>query len=420
MDAKAFHGLAGEFVEIVKPHSEADPSALLVTFLCAAGNLFGRGPHHPIEGDQHPGKLFVGIVGNTSSGRKGTSWSRVRQVFARTDEAWVANIGSGLVSGEGLIWALRDPTYKQVQPKKNGRPDGEPYEELDDEGVADKRLLVKEAEMGRLLRSMKRQGNTLSELLRELWDTADARSMSKNSPGKATGAMLSVLCHITADELRRELTDIEAANGFSNRFLWVYSKRSQLLSRGGQLDAHALDDIAGELRRAQQAASVVGVVDFDGAAWELWDQHYERLTGDRPGLGGSILARGAPQVVRLSLVYALLDRASEIRRDHLEAALAVWAYCEASVQLIFGHASGYPDADRALEFIREGEAAGRTKTEIRDLFGRNKPTEPVLAFLSGHGLAAPRVDPDAEGPGRRTETWIATEYDINDRNDIKA
>jgi hypothetical protein len=38
----AFHGVAGEIVRAIEPHSEADPAALLIQFLVAFGNLVGH------------------------------------------------------------------------------------------------------------------------------------------------------------------------------------------------------------------------------------------------------------------------------------------------------------------------------------------------------------------------------------------
>ena len=37
LDAVAYHGLAGELVRTIEPHSEADPVALLAQFLVAVG-----------------------------------------------------------------------------------------------------------------------------------------------------------------------------------------------------------------------------------------------------------------------------------------------------------------------------------------------------------------------------------------------
>ena len=62
-DPAAFHGVAGEFVRIVEPHTEADPVALLVQFLTAFGNIIGRTAFYRVEADHHHGKLFVVLVG---------------------------------------------------------------------------------------------------------------------------------------------------------------------------------------------------------------------------------------------------------------------------------------------------------------------------------------------------------------------
>ena len=177
MGQDALHGVAGDFVELVAPQSEADPAALLVQFLVAAGNSFGRTSYISVEGDQHPANEFAVIVGDTSGGRKGTSWGRVCQPLELADPGWRSrNVAGGLASGEGLIWSVRDPIWKKRTDKKTG----EIVEELEDGGVEDKRLLVQESEFSRVLRGMKREGNILSAVLRELWDTGDARSMSKN------------------------------------------------------------------------------------------------------------------------------------------------------------------------------------------------------------------------------------------------
>src|ERR1022692_24418 len=78
MDDAAIHGLAGEFVQMIAPNTEADPAAILVQFLVSFGALIGRGPHCRVEGDQHHTNLYALLVGATAKGRKGTSWGRVR------------------------------------------------------------------------------------------------------------------------------------------------------------------------------------------------------------------------------------------------------------------------------------------------------------------------------------------------------
>jgi hypothetical protein len=113
MEREAFHGLAGKVVETIAPHSEADPNGLLLQFLAAFGNAIGACAHYLVEGDQHRAKLFLVTSGATSKGRKGTAMGRVRQLMALADSEWAtANIQSGLSSGEGVIYAVRDAVEK--------------------------------------------------------------------------------------------------------------------------------------------------------------------------------------------------------------------------------------------------------------------------------------------------------------------
>ena len=41
----ALHGLAGDVVRTIGPHSEADPAAILIQTLAAVGNIIGPQPH---------------------------------------------------------------------------------------------------------------------------------------------------------------------------------------------------------------------------------------------------------------------------------------------------------------------------------------------------------------------------------------
>jgi hypothetical protein len=152
----------------------------------------------------------VAIVGATSKARKGSSWSRVRSVAAEVEPSWAERIAGGLASGEGPLWAVRDPIYKTVKKKgTNPLDDDEWVEELADPGVSDKRLLVVENELARVFDVIARSGSTLSATLRSLWDGGTVSSLSKNAPFKSTHPHLSAIGHITAEELRMRLADGE-------------------------------------------------------------------------------------------------------------------------------------------------------------------------------------------------------------------
>ena len=60
---------------------------------------------------EHHGNEFALLIGPSAKARKGSSWDHVQRIFAQVDpEAGPRErIVSGLSSGEGLIWSVRDP-----------------------------------------------------------------------------------------------------------------------------------------------------------------------------------------------------------------------------------------------------------------------------------------------------------------------
>jgi hypothetical protein len=404
----AFHGLAGNFVRVVEPHSEADPAALLVEALLGFGNVVGRGAHFTVESDRHSTNLSAVIVGATSKGRKGTSWGRVRAILSQCDAAWASSrILGGLSSGEGLIWAVRDPITKHEAIRERGVPVR--YQDVEaDAGVADKRLLVVEPEFASVLRQLERDGNTLSATIRQVWDSGDLRTMTKTSPAVATGAHVSIIGHITESELRRYLGATEQGNGFANRFLWLCSRRSKFLpeDEDRQVCDEALAQLVTRFQRAVEFARTVGEVRRDEVARNYWRAIYRDLSEGKPGLLGAVTSRAEAQVMRLAMIYALLDCSAAIGGAHLEAAVALWEYVERSCAYIFADATGNPDSDVILKALRNAPA-GLTRTEINGLFGRNKPAAAIarsLDELSSLGLARSE---QRETGGRPAEVWVA-------------
>ena len=382
MAPEAFHGLPGEFVRLVDPHTEADPAGLLVQFLVAVGSVIGRRPYFVAEADKHHLNLFAAMVGASAKGRKGTSWGHIRNALADVDETWPERVVHGLSSGEGLIWAVRDPITQRQPVKEKGRVTD--YEDvLVDPGVEDKRLLVVEGEFATALRVLGREGNILSAVVRNAWDTGDLRTLTKNSPAKATGAHISIIGHVTRDELLRYLGTTEAANGFANRFLWVCVRRSKVLPDGGRLHEVNMAPFVRRLRAAVEFARSVGELRRDEEARAIWHEVYPELSEGKPGLLGAVIARAEAQVMRLACLYAVLDMSTVVRREHLLAALAVWDYCEASARFIFGDALGDPVADEILRALRQAGEEGMTRTAIREnLFQRNMPARRIQRALS--------------------------------------
>src|SRR3954468_14806773 len=137
----------------------------------------------------------------------------------------------------------------------------------------------------------------------------------------------------------------------------------------------------------------------------MWEAVYPALTAERPGMFGAITARAEAHVLRLSLLYALLDGGEAIRAPHLEAALAVWKYAEDSARFIFGDATGDPIADRVLSALRTN--GPMAQNEVVDLFGRNVSAARLTAALETLVQVCRIRSVRAETGGRPRTTWEA-------------
>ena len=386
---EAYHGLAGDFVRVIEPQTESDPVALLLQFLVFFGNVIGRSAHFVVEETMHCLNLFAVLVGATSKGRKGTALDHVKRLYETVDPVWRnSRIQSGLSSGEGLIWAVRD-----AMPQ--------------DPGIHDKRLLVIESEFAALLSMLVREGNVVSPTIRQAWDSGELRILTKNSPALATGAHISIVGHISAEELRSKLDSSSASNGFGNRFQWACVKRSKSLPEGGSVDRTKLDPLIGRLQQVVVHSRQTGEVRRDAGAGELWRSIYDELSDGNPGLHGSLTARAEAQVMRLACVFALLDESTTITTVHLHAALALWKYEDQSLRFLFGDSLGDPLADRLRRGLRSRGEQGFTRTEIRDLLGRHEKAADItraLNLLAVKGLARRQ---DRDTGGRPEERWFA-------------
>jgi hypothetical protein len=310
------------------------------------------------------------------------------------DGEWESTrVKTGLSSGEGLINEVRDPV-------KDGS-------KVIDPGVEDKRLLVLEAEFAGTLTMMRRPGSVLSRVIRDAWDGRDLAVLTKNNPTRATGPHISIIGHITVDELLAKMDRTSMTNGYANRFLFACVRRARLLPHGGDLEGSAVRELAMRTWERIAQARKVSRVMMTADAREVWEHAYESLSQGKPGLLGAILGRAEAQTVRLALLYALLDGRDQIDVVHLNAALSVWNYCDASADYIFGGVVAEKTEDVIAAALRQAGETGVTRTEIRDLFGRHRKGHEIdaaLAALAGRGKAK-CIMGDTTG-GRRPTVWI--------------
>ncbi len=397
----ACHGLVGEVVDGVLPHTEADPAALALTLLAEFGCAAGRDRYAIAGAAQHPAKLFGVVVGRTSSARKGTAAAEIARLFEVADPKFAHfHVAGGLSSGEGLVFAVRDGADEE------------------DSGVLDKRLFVFEPEFSRVLAVSRREGSNLSQIIREAWDGKRMATMTRRDPMKATGHHINVIAHITVEELRRSLTSTDIANGFGNRFLFALAKRSKKLPSGGSLEEGVIKDLGKKLGRALEQAREKGqVMRRSPGAETLWAEIYNAIDDNIDGILGSIVARAPAQMLRLSVAYALLDMSTTIEVVHVKAAQAMWDFCEASARWIYGDVIGDEVADRLLEGLQHAGDGGLDATQQFALFGRNVTKERLDAarlVLETQGLITTTTE-ESGGRPRHVSHIVTKENELTNK-----
>jgi hypothetical protein len=392
------HGVVGDLLRRVELETEADPVAIATTFLATLGNVIGRGPHAVVDGTRHGLNLFVSIVGGTSEGRKGTSMGIIRRIMRDVDADWVRWCRTpNLVSGEGLIDRVRDDVYRMAIDKKTGQPENV----LVEPGVEDKRLLCEIQELAGTMRAGRSERSTLLQTMREAWDGCDLATMSKNSRRTATEPHVSIVSHITPEELSKLQTAADVFGGSWNRFLWIASKRARLRPHGG--DFECMGDVQERVRSVVAHARNVGRMRRTPAADRLWEAEYFRRAEIRTGgVVGAILGRAEPQLLRLSMLAALAREQDVVDAQDLAAAVALWQYADETVRMLFAGGED-PLVARVIEAIRA--APGISRSALHRATAKTMPAARFVALLE-QAAAMGIVSPErVETAGRPREVW---------------
>jgi hypothetical protein len=282
-----------------------------------------------------------------------------------------------------------------------------------DPGVTDKRLLLLEEEFGRLLTVAARTGNTLSSTLRKAWDGNQWLHVEgKISPEKATGAHVSMIGHVTLSELLQCLNEIENRNGFSNRVLWVATRRTRKIPLPGWINwkkkhPKIIDDLNEVLARIN--AVPAREMDWSPEAKVAWQSFYNSIPEAEGGIVGPIIARSDAHVLRVTMLYAILDASCLMTEDHLGAAIAFWRYCERTAQWAFAEKTGNRMADRIFWALQH-EPNGMTRQQIREECFNKHCTKTTLdlafACLRDAHLAEMKFERTNQAK-RPAERWFA-------------
>jgi hypothetical protein len=319
----------------------------------------------------------------------------------------------GFQSGEAVVHSVRDALYGTIPVSKRKAGQADKAEEtVLDHGVSDKRLLIMEEEFGRLLTVASRPGNTLSSTLRKAWEGKKwLYTEGKISPEKATGAHISMIGHITITELLECMREVENKNGFSNRVLWVATRRVKQLALPGWIDWRAHSAVTHKLEEVLKTfgpGATEKEIHWSPQAQKQWIDFYKSIKTVSAGIVGSIIARSDAHVLRLTMLFTALDNSALMEPMHLHAAIAFWQFCERSALWAFGEKTGNKAADKVYWALQR-EPKGMTRTQISMEVFNNHASKTTLdiAFstLVDANLATLKSERGARGD-KPTQRWF--------------
>ncbi|NQU37576.1 MAG: DUF3987 domain-containing protein [Actinobacteria bacterium] len=362
---EVFHGPLGDLTRAIAPHVPWDPIAFHMQALVAIGSHLGYTPHVDDGANQRRANLFLAIVGGTAIG-KGSSLGFTHWLLGHIDDEFrTERLITQIGSGEGLLAKITDTVYTQS-------PRGDQVVAM--AGSDDKRVLYIEEELGGLFNKMISQ-ESVEKTITKAWDSGVLETTTKKESMRCKEPHVSIIGHITPDELYDRLDKRLLDNGFSNRWLYVMIKKTAVVPQPPAPrnipGADGLAEVIAENIRANPLL-MSGPVKFTAKATTMFNATHGHMSDYRfAGAMGKQSARWAPQIYKLAIIYAAIDGAKTIDVPHLAAARAAWAYSHRSASAFFSGMTGNQYADQFLDIWRSADYAAVTLTDIDEMFNKN-------------------------------------------------
>ena len=332
-----FHGPLGDIVNILDPHTEADPIGVLMSLMTMYSVAIGPEPTVKVGNTNQKLVVWTILAGDSGIGRKGTATGDARLVvekavphlFDRT-----SHFISAPNSGAGFVADLHNRALQNDWVEKKEDDDGEVHISGLLPGFP---ALMVVPEMAAVFRTNK-VDTTLSQNLREAWEGGSLSNVTKKESIVVDSPHIGIVGHITPTELETSLSESDSGGGTANRMLWIFVERSKRLKLGGNLSGEELEKAASMFKEAVDFASDFGgTVTLSQEAKNYWlDVVYDEI--DEAILSSETVktfaARSIPYAYRLAALYALSCHRTEISVDDLDAAAGIIRYVVESINHI--------------------------------------------------------------------------------------
>ena len=376
----AWRGSFRDYRDMVAPTTEGADAFHYAAFLQVLGCTIGRRLHVYHAGRQFP-NFYVCLVGRSGLTRKDTTWSRAEgvlndlHVYPEDDPSPPFKAVRGLRSLEGLLGELA--------------------------GERKVRLIM----LGELLSLFaKASQQSLSNIipgLTEFYDMKDVMNppVHQKDVKPAREPFLSIIAGTTQDWLRKALTERDIYGGFANRWLYFYGLPKEPMPNPPKVAQDKRNKLVQEINQIRDWTDSVphGEIAISEEASTLFDDYYRDFYRrcDQPGLIPTLIVRIQDFIWKIALLYAADTMSEAISRDHLEAAIAVGDYLEASVAEVFasfGESRGKQAETRVYEYLKVAGKPVSYRDAYRNLNLSGKDLEAAIGPLLKVGMIKNRYE----------------------------
>jgi hypothetical protein len=311
---EAFTGLFKSYRDLVEPCTEAPAPYHWVTFLTMTGLLLGRNVFIRSPFPLYP-NFYSLLVGSTGLNRKSTTMTfGVREILHKIPNNIV--YVPGALSSEGI------------------------YEELSKRDAT--RLLLYCDEMRSFLTVANRQGTSdIIPRLNTLYGCPDNDGLTRR--GQSTVVkfpFVSLIAGTPKEWLTSAIGDGEIMGGFINRFMCVEGVSDRDVPFPPQPDAAASRHFIEELnKRVDHCSNSPVEMKWSAGAQTLYQVFYcawRERQRSRSGETAAITNRITDHVVRIAMMYSVLEGHAEITDNTIATAIKIGEYLEGTALNIFG------------------------------------------------------------------------------------
>ena len=413
------YGFVGEIALEAANGKEVNEYAAFMYLLTALSANFGRDIYLPIGDSYHHSRLFCLHLGRSAKGRKGETMKLVDRILEKATEIDIKNNHSneivcvthkgGLSTREGLISLIHDGINLGA---KNEEP-----------AINDKRMLVIESEFANVLHQSKRDGNTLSAAIRDLYDGRSVYPLIKTNKMGATDPHIAIWGNITPSELVELVSERELSNGSFNRYITIFAERYNLVSMPEPTPHHKVLEYAlkcldviewakgsyPDYKNTRQAC-------LSDDAKQAYDQIYKRIESRNNGNLSDILVRLSTNLLRMALTLAIIDKSLVIEVVHIRVAYEWSLFSDASVRYIFAAKNDLvqqgkieANAAKIINFLKLNKSATRTELSTK-CFYKKLASSGIDSAINHLLLSTPpkievTVINRAKGTGSKTQKY---------------